>query len=151
MEAVLDDLVAVDDLMRFEKKYLAELSAGSLSKSTQFEYAWCLIRSKYTADIQKGALLLEDLLPKGNKDEQRDYLFYLAVAHHRLKEYEKALKYVKTLLNNEPKNTQALELQKIIDKKMQKEGLVGMAIVGGVALGVAGLAGLIGLAISKSK
>ncbi|XP_073403229.1 mitochondrial fission 1 protein isoform X2 [Dendrobates tinctorius] len=137
--------------MRFEKKYLAELSAGSLSKSTQFEYAWCLIRSKYTADIQKGALLLEDLLPKGNKDEQRDYLFYLAVAHHRLKEYEKALKYVKTLLNNEPKNTQALELQKIIDKKMQKEGLVGMAIVGGVALGVAGLAGLIGLAISKSK
>ncbi|XP_077117708.1 mitochondrial fission 1 protein [Ranitomeya variabilis] len=151
MEAVLDDLVAVDDLMRFEKKYLAELSAGSLSKSTQFEYAWCLIRSKYTADIQKGALLLEDLLPKGNKDEQRDYLFYLAVAHYRLKEYEKALKYVRTLLSKEPKNTQALELEKIIDKKMQKEGLVGMAIVGGMALGVAGLAGLIGLAISKSK
>ncbi|KAG9471727.1 hypothetical protein GDO78_023231 [Eleutherodactylus coqui] len=85
MEAVLNDLVAVEDLMRFEKKYLAELSAGSLSKSTQFEYAWCLIRSKYTADIQKGAVLLEDLLPKGNKDEQRDYLFYLAVAHYRLK------------------------------------------------------------------
>ncbi|KAG9471726.1 hypothetical protein GDO78_023231 [Eleutherodactylus coqui] len=120
MEAVLNDLVAVEDLMRFEKKYLAELSAGSLSKSTQFEYAWCLIRSKYTADIQKGAVLLEDLLPKGNKDEQRDYLFYLAVAHYRLKEYEKALKYVRTLLSKEPKNTQALELEKVIEKKMQK-------------------------------
>ncbi|XP_073510626.1 mitochondrial fission 1 protein [Phyllobates terribilis] len=138
-------------LQKFEKKYLDELSAGSLSKSTQFEYSWCLTRSKYTADIQKGALLLEDLLLKGNKDEQRDYLFYLAVAHHRLKEYEKALKYVRTLLREEPNNKQAMELEKIIEKKMQKEGLVGMAIVGGMALGVAGLAGLIGLAISKSK
>ncbi|KAM4676234.1 mitochondrial fission 1 protein [Discoglossus pictus] len=151
MEAVLNDLVAVEDLMRFEKKYLAELSSGALSKSTQFEYAWCLIRSKYSADIQKGVTLLEDLLPKGGKDEQRDYLFYLGVAHYRLKEYEKALKYVRTLLKQEPKNTQALELEKVIEKTMQKDGLVGMAIVGGMALGVAGLAGLIGLAISKTK
>ncbi|XP_075062469.1 mitochondrial fission 1 protein [Mixophyes fleayi] len=151
MEAVLNDLVAVEDLVRFEKKYKAEVNAGSLSKSTQFEYAWCLIRSKYNDDIQKGAVLLEDLLPKGGKDEQRDYLFYLSVAHYRLKEYEKALKYVRTLLNKEPKNTQAQDLETVIEKKMQKDGLVGMAIVGGMALGVAGLAGLIGLAISKSK
>ncbi|XP_063786827.1 mitochondrial fission 1 protein [Pseudophryne corroboree] len=151
MEAVLNDLVAVEDLVRFEKKYLAEVGAGALSKSTQFEYAWCLIRSKYSDDIQKGAVLLEDLLPKGGKEEQRDYLFYLSVAHYRLKEYEKSLKYVRSLLHKEPKNTQALELEKVIEKKMQKEGLVGMAIVGGMALGVAGLAGLIGLAISKSK
>ncbi|KAM4746947.1 mitochondrial fission 1 protein [Rhinophrynus dorsalis] len=151
MEAVLSELVDVEDLKRFEKKYLAELSSGKLTKSTEFEYAWCLIRSKYSADIQKGAGLLEDLLPKGNKDEQRDYLFYLAVANYRLKEYERALKYVRTLLKAEPKNTQALELEKVIEKKMQKDGLVGMAIVGGITLGVAGLAGLVGLAIAKSK
>ncbi|XP_018428021.1 PREDICTED: mitochondrial fission 1 protein [Nanorana parkeri] len=151
MEAILNDVVAVEDLLKFEKKYLAEVSSGSLSKSTQFEYAWCLIRSKYSADIQKGAGLLEDLLPKGGKDEQRDYLFYLSVAHYRLKEYEKALKYVRTLLQKEPKNTQAQDLEKVIEKKMQKDGLVGMAIVGGIAVGVAGLAGLIGLAVAKSK
>ncbi|XP_063302128.1 mitochondrial fission 1 protein [Pelobates fuscus] len=151
MEAVLNDLVAVEDLMRFEKKYLAELSSGSLTKGTQFEYAWCLIRSKYNDDIRKGVVLLEDLLPKGSTDEQRDYLFYLSTAHYRLKEYEEALKYVRTLLKKEPKNSQARELEKIIEKTMQKDGLVGMAIVGGMALGVAGLAGLIGLAISKSK
>ncbi|MEE6521673.1 hypothetical protein FKM82_019951 [Ascaphus truei] len=151
MEAVLNDLVAVEDLVRFEKKYLAESSSGALSKSTRFEYAWCLIRSKYNADIKKGSLLLEELLPKGSKEEQRDYLFYLGVAHYRLKEYEKALKYVRTLLKAEPKNTQALELEKVIEKAMQKDGLVGMAIVGGMALGAAGLAGLIGFAIAKSK
>ncbi|KAK1153332.1 mitochondrial fission 1 protein [Acipenser oxyrinchus oxyrinchus] len=151
MEAVVSETVTPEDLMKFEKKYTAELAKGSVSKESQFEYAWCLIRSKYSNDIAKGILLLEELLHKGTKDDQRDYLFYLAVANYRLKEYEKGLKYVRVLLKNEPSNTQGLELEKLIKKAMQKDGLVGMAIVGGIGLGVAGLAGLIGLAVAKSK
>lgn len=120
-----------------------------MSKETKFEYAWCLIRSKYTQDIKKGIALLEELVQKASKDDSRDFLFYLAVANYRLKEYEKALKYIRTLLKNEPGNKQALELEKLIDKALKKDGLVGMAIVGGIGLGVAGLAGLIGLAVSK--
>lgn len=30
-----------------------------MSKGTQFEYAWCLVRSKYNDDIRKGIALLE--------------------------------------------------------------------------------------------
>lgn len=135
----------------FERKFQSEQAAGSVSKSTQFEYAWCLVRSKYNDDIRRGIVLLEELLPKGSKEEQRDYVFYLAVGNYRLKEYEKALKYVRGLLQTEPQNNQAKELERLIDKAMKKDGLVGMAIVGGMALGVAGLAGLIGLAVSKSK
>ncbi|XP_043953210.1 mitochondrial fission 1 protein [Gambusia affinis] len=149
MEAVLSDVVAPEDLKKFEKKYSNEQLKGSVSKETKFEYAWCLIRSKYTDDIKKGVLLLEELVHKSSKDDSRDYLFYLAVANYRLKEYEKALKYIRTLLRNEPGNKQALELEKLIDKALKKDGLVGMAIVGGIGLGVAGLAGLIGLAVSK--
>ncbi|KAK9397941.1 mitochondrial fission 1 protein [Crotalus adamanteus] len=93
---------------------------------------------------------IQELLLKGNKEEQRDYVFYLAVANYRLKEYEKALKYIRGLLKTELSNTQALEMEKLIKKAMQKDGLVGMAIVGGMALGAASLAGLIGLAIAKS-
>ncbi|XP_027465734.1 mitochondrial fission 1 protein isoform X2 [Zalophus californianus] len=137
MEAVLNELVSVEDLRKFEKKFQSEKAAGSVSKSTQFEYAWCLVRSKYNDDIRKGIALLEELLPKGSKEEQRDYVFYLAVGNYRLK--------------TEPQNNQAKELERLIDKAMKKDGLVGMAIVGGMALGVAGLAGLIGLAVSKSK
>lgn len=44
---------------RFEKKYKSELSKGAVSKDTKFEYAWCLVRSKYTNDIKKGIVLLE--------------------------------------------------------------------------------------------
>ncbi|XP_054916324.1 mitochondrial fission 1 protein [Poeciliopsis prolifica] len=149
MEAVLSDVVAPEDLKKFEKKYHNEQLKGSVSKETKFEYAWCLIRSKYTDDIKKGVLLLEELVHKSSKDDSRDFLFYLAVANYRLKEYEKALKYIRTLLRNEPGNKQALELEKLIDKALKKDGLVGMAIVGGIGLGVAGLAGLIGLAVSK--
>uniref|UniRef100_A0AAY5JWR0 Mitochondrial fission 1 protein n=1 Tax=Esox lucius TaxID=8010 RepID=A0AAY5JWR0_ESOLU len=134
---------------KFEKKYKEELLKGGVSKETKFEYAWCLIRSKYSEDIKKGIVLLEELVNKGSKDDARDFLFYLAVANYRLKEYEKALKYIRTLLKNEPGNKQALDLEKLIDKALKKDGLVGMAIVGGIGLGVAGLAGLIGLAVSK--
>ncbi|XP_013885056.1 mitochondrial fission 1 protein [Austrofundulus limnaeus] len=149
MEAVLSDVVAPEDLIKFEKKYNSELVKGTVSKETKFEYAWCLIRSKYSEDIKKGIVLLEELVHKSSKDDSRDFLFYLSVANYRLKEYEKALKYIRTLLRNEPGNKQALELEKLIENALRKDGLVGMAIVGGIGLGVAGLAGLIGFAISK--
>ena len=32
-----------------------------VSSSSQFEYAWCLVRSRYPADNRKGIILLEDL------------------------------------------------------------------------------------------
>ncbi|XP_056673703.1 mitochondrial fission 1 protein isoform X3 [Monodelphis domestica] len=120
MEAVLSELVAIDDLVKFEKKFQTEQAGGSVSHSTQFEYAWCLVRSRYNDDIRKGIGLLEELLSKGSKEEQRDYVFYLAVGNYRLKEYEKALKYVRGLLQTEPQNNQARELECLIDKAMKK-------------------------------
>ena len=42
-----------------------------------------------------------------------------------------------------------LQLQLFTLARSHLDGLVGMAIVGGIGLGVAGLAGLIGLAVSK--
>ncbi|XP_076017130.1 mitochondrial fission 1 protein [Genypterus blacodes] len=149
MEAVVSDVVAPEDLLKFEKKYNNEQVKGSVSKETKFEYSWCLIRSKYSEDIKKGIVLLDDLVQKATKDDSRDFLFYLSVANYRLKEYEKALKYIRTLLKNEPGNKQALDMEKLIEKALKKDGLVGMVIVGGIGLGVAGLAGLIGLAVSK--
>lgn len=37
-----------------------------------------------------------------------------------LQEYEKALKYIRILLKNEPGNKQALEMEKLIDKALKK-------------------------------
>ena len=61
MEHLLEENVAAEDLKKFEARYQAELAAGLVSASAQFDYAWCLVRSKYPSDIRKGILLLEDL------------------------------------------------------------------------------------------
>ena len=40
---------------------LTTMVVVQVSSEAQFEYAWCLVRSKYPADIRKGIILLEDL------------------------------------------------------------------------------------------
>ena len=61
MEHLLEESVSSADLKRFETRYHEEMAEGKITPSAQFEYAWCLVRSKYPADIRKGILLLEDL------------------------------------------------------------------------------------------
>lgn len=113
-----------------------------MTPKAQFEYAWCLVRSKYSADIKKGIILLEELY-KSHEEGQRDYLYYLAIGHARLKDYRIALKYITSFLTIEPGNQQVLSLETSVKKKMEKEGLVGMAITGGAVLAVGAVVGLV--------
>ena len=62
MDYVLEETVSPADLKKYESVYHEELNrTGKVATSTQFDYAWCLVRSKYPADIRKGIVLLEDL------------------------------------------------------------------------------------------
>lgn len=149
MEVIINEIVDPSDLKRFEQQYIEQTKRGVASEKAQFEYAWCLIRSKHEMDMKKGVSLLEDLFRRTNDDTaRRDHLFYMAIGYTKIKEYEDALKYTKAILRIEPTNHQALELEKYIKNKMSKEGLVGMAIIGGAALAIGGLVGL-GVALSK--
>merc|ERR1712042_25687 len=111
MEHILDETVPAEDLKKFEQKYHEELQHGKVSSSSQFEYAWCLVRSRYPADIGKGIILLEDLYQV------------------------------------EPGNRQAQELEVIASKRLEKDGMVGMAVAGGAAVALGGLVGL-GIALA---
>lgn len=148
MEGIIDDLVPPEDLKKFEKIYTEQVLSGKVQTQSQFEYAWCLVRSKYPADIKKGLALLEDLYFHGDEKAKRDYIFYLAIGHTRLKNYAEALKHVRGLIQVEPLNSQARDLERVINKRMKNEGLVGMAVVGGAVLALGGLVGL-GIALSK--
>lgn len=88
-------------LQKFEKIYHEQLYKNDVSTKAQFEYAWCLVRSKYPADIQKGIVLLQELY-KTHEEGRRDYLYYLAIGNARLREYKKAMDYVKLFLEIEP-------------------------------------------------
>jgi len=155
MAEILDETIPTEDLKVFEQKFYEELreGRGSVSESTQFQYACCLVRSGYAADVRKGIQLLATLLQTPTAETSaahRDYLYFLAVGHAKLKEYVDSLKHVKKLLQKEPANRQALELEKIVQKKMEREALTGMAVAGGAVLAVGGLVGL-AVALSKGK
>ncbi|XP_071838438.1 mitochondrial fission 1 protein-like isoform X1 [Apostichopus japonicus] len=158
MEEIINETVTVEEIKRFEQTYNSELARGKVSSRTQFEYGWCLVRSAYTNDIKKGTILMEELLQGGSQQIQRDCLFYLGVGHYRLKNFTKALQFVKGLLQIEPNNHQAKDLEILIKKKMNKEGMIGMALVGGAAAVTLGGAALVigglvaaGAALAKGK
>ena len=44
---------------KFAAIYDKQVAAGPPSANAQFEYAWCLVRSKYQRDLRKGVALLE--------------------------------------------------------------------------------------------
>ncbi|KAL0121504.1 hypothetical protein PUN28_006783 [Cardiocondyla obscurior] len=146
MEDVLNEVVSSEDLKKFETIYNDQLKTTVTAKA-KFEYAWCLVRSQYSADIRKGILLLEDLY-SNHDSEKRDCLYFLAIGNARVKEYSKALSYVRAFLQIEPGNVQVQNLEAVIKKKMEKEGLVGMAVAGGVVIGLASILGL-GIAMAK--
>jgi hypothetical protein len=56
-----------------------------VTRKAQFEYSWCLVRSRYPGDIRKGITLLEDLYNNGSEDGRRDYLYYLAIGNARIR------------------------------------------------------------------
>lgn len=59
-----------------------------------------------------------------------------------------ALRYITSFLTIEPGNQQVLSLETMVRKKMEKEGLVGMAITGGAVLAVGAVVGLV-MAVTK--
>lgn len=141
-EAIENDQVTPEDLEKFEQIYNQHSVRGEVPKQVQFEYSWCLVRSGASSDVRKGVVLLEDLYRKGTEEEKRDYIYYLALGHTKLKDYPKAKKFIDAILTKEPNNNQALELKALVDKKMLKEGLLGMALVGGGASLVLGFGAL---------
>jgi len=149
MAEVLSDFVSDEYLQEFEEKYNKEKEDGLPSDDTKFQYAWCLVRSKLNSDVKKGVLFLEELvLKQPDMNHRRDYLYYLAVGHARLRDYNIALKNIKNLLQMEPGNRQAQELEKAIKSSMESDALKGAAIAGGGILAVGALIGL-GMAILK--
>ena len=72
-----------------------------------------------------------------DRERRRDCFYFIAVGYYRLGEYGQAREYVEHLLKKEPNNQQAKRLLLNIEEKVKRDGLVGMAVVGGaVAAGV---------------
>ncbi|KAK4238080.1 hypothetical protein C8A03DRAFT_44132 [Achaetomium macrosporum] len=106
---------------------------------TKFNYAWGLVKSNTRSDQHLGVMLLSEIF-RTSPERRRECLYYLALGNYKLGNYGEARRYNDLLLEKEPGNLQATNLRSLIDDKVAREGLMGVAIVSGVAV-VAGILG----------
>ncbi|CAO3678379.1 unnamed protein product [Umbelopsis ramanniana] len=119
-----------ESLEVLRKQYMREGEYATIQ--TKFNYAWGLIKCKRTIDIEKGVRLLTEIYQQA-PERRRECLYYLALGHYKMSNYIEAKKFNQQLLVHEPKNSQAIELNKLIDEKVSREGVIGLAIVGSIA------------------
>lgn len=112
---------------------------------TKFNYAWGLIKSNTRDEQQEGVRLLSEIF-RASPERRRECLYYLALGNYKLGNYAEARRYNDLLLDLEPANLQAASLRQLIEDRVQKEGLVGVAIVGGIAVA----AGVVGSLLFKA-
>lgn len=65
------------------------------------------------------------------------------MGNYKLGNYAEAKRYNDSLMEIEPGNLQSQSLSQLIEDKVNKEGLVGVAIVGGLAVAAGVVGGLL--------
>lgn len=108
-----------------------------------------LIKSNQRAEQQHGVQLLSDIF-KTTPERRRECLYYLALGNYKLGNYAEARRYNDLLLDKEPGNLQSQSLRTLIDDKVSKEGMMGLAIAGGLAV-AAGVVGGILMRSARAK
>ncbi|KAI7834145.1 mitochondria fission 1-like protein [Kickxella alabastrina] len=105
---------------------------------TKFNYAWGLIKSAQKHDQTRGVALMHNIYEE-NEERKRECLYYLGIGYYKMGEYANARVYTERLLALEPGNKQAESLRQLVDEKVARDGLIGLAMSGGAValLGIA--------------
>ena len=69
---------------------------------------------------------------------RKECLFYIALGYFRLEDYSKSREYMDILLTFEPNHRQARTMKVLIEQRVAREGVIGMAIIGGVIVAAVG-------------
>jgi fission 1 protein len=124
---------------------------GSLQKNDQANAsAQGLIKSNARNDQQNGVRLLSEIF-RTSPERRRECLYYLALGNYKLGNYSEARRYNDLLLEKEPANLQAGSLRSLIDDKVAKEGLMGVAILSGVAIAAGVVGGMIFRGVGRKR
>ncbi|KAH0565201.1 mitochondrial membrane protein [Trichoglossum hirsutum] len=121
-----------------------------VSVQTKFNYAWGLIKSSSRQDQQTGVRLLSEIF-RSSPERRRECLYYLALGNYKLGNYAEARRYNDQLLDKEPANLQASSLKDLIDDKVAKEGLMGVAILSGVAIAAGVVGGMLFRGVGRKR
>ncbi|KAI9831073.1 MAG: mitochondrial membrane protein [Phylliscum demangeonii] len=114
-----------DELQTIRKQY--EKEGENVTLQTKFNYAWGLIKSTLRPEQQEGVRLLSEIY-RASPERRRECLYYLGLGHYKLGNYAEARRYNDSLLKHEPHNLQADSLKNLIDDRVTKDGMIGVAI-----------------------
>ncbi|PVG02019.1 mitochondrial fission 1 protein [Serendipita vermifera] len=143
--------LSFDELEVLRIQYKKEEESGHVTTQTKFNYAWGLVKSPQREHQTHGVRLLQEIY-RAEPSRRRECLYYLALGHYKMGNYEDAKKFNSLLMDKEPTNLQAQSLGTLIDQSMTREGYIGMALAGGAAaIGTLLLAGLIRRATRKPQ
>ncbi|KIM44947.1 hypothetical protein M413DRAFT_442922 [Hebeloma cylindrosporum] len=132
-----------DELEVLRLQYQKELSQDHVTTQTKFNFSWGLIKSPVHDHQVEGVRLLQEIY-RAEPARRRECLYYLALGHYKMGNFEEARRFNALLLEKEPTNMQSQSLAQLIDKGAARDGYIGMALVGGAAaLGTILVAGLI--------
>lgn len=106
------------------------------------KYTQGLIKSTRRDDQQLGVILFSEIF-RTCPERRRECLYYLALGNFKLGNYAEARRYNDLLLEKEPANLQASNLRTLIDDKVAREGLMGVAIVSGLAVAAGVIGGVL--------
>jgi len=137
-----------EELQVLQSQY--EKEGEYVGVQTKFNYAWGLIKSSSRQDQQTGVRLLSEIF-RTSPERRRECLYYLALGNFKLGNYAEARRYNDLLLDKEPANLQATSLRSLIDDKVAKEGLMGVAILSGVAIAAGVVGGMIFRGVGKKR
>ncbi|MCJ1423327.1 mitochondrial membrane protein [Sticta canariensis] len=135
-----DSPLKPDELQVLRAQY--EKEGEYVGVQTKFNYAWGLIKSPARGEQQEGVRLFSELF-RNAPERRRECLYYLALGNFKLGNYAEAKRYNDRLLDHEPANSQAESLRGLIDEKVAKEGLMGVAILSGVAIAAGVVGGML--------
>ncbi|OAY69912.1 Mitochondrial fission 1 protein A [Ananas comosus] len=101
--------------------------------------SWALVHSRQPDDVNRGIGMLEASLDSSSSPLQtREKLYLLAVGYYRNGDYARSRQLLERCLEIAPDWRQALTLQKVVEDKIARDGLIGMGITA-TAFGVVGL------------
>jgi len=138
-----------DELDVLRQQYNLELEKSHITVQTKFNYAWGLVKSPQREHQVEGVKLLQEIY-RAEPGRRRECLYYLALGHYKMGNYDDARKFNDLLIEKEPGNLQAQSLKELIERAVSREGYIGMAIAGGAAaVGTILVAGLVRRAMRK--
>eukprot|EP00051_Salpingoeca_urceolata_P018572 m.261849 g.261849 ORF g.261849 m.261849 type:complete len:142 (+) comp19225_c1_seq35:5134-5559(+) len=128
------DTASIQRQIRIQRSAYEDMQrlAGTVSLQATFNLAYSLSRSDVREDIKEALQLFTELRRRDPSDIT--FIYYLAETNFKLQEFQHARKLCLEVLRVEPNHRQTLQLQREIERTLEREGKLGMAIIGGVAV-----------------